>query len=115
MRQGSAKRAGVNSNACERVLTLGPKAVDRYIGECKDLGFDIIEISSGFITLPDDDWLRLVEKVSEAGSRRSRRSASSSAPAARRRPTSWRRKARAIPGGRSSRHGAFSMPARTRS
>ena len=51
----------------ERVLTLGPKAVDRYIGECKDLGFDIIEISSGFITLPDDDWLRLVEKVSEAG------------------------------------------------
>lgn len=51
----------------ERVLTLGPQAVDRYIGECKDFGFDIIEISSGFITLPDDDWLRLVEKVGETG------------------------------------------------
>ena len=51
----------------ERVLTHGPKAVDRYIGECRDLGFDILEISSGFITLPDDDWLRLVEKVGEAG------------------------------------------------
>jgi phosphosulfolactate synthase (CoM biosynthesis protein A) len=51
----------------ERVLTLGADAIARYIGECKDLGFDIVEISSGFITLPDDDWLRLVEKVGKAG------------------------------------------------
>ena len=51
----------------EHVLTLGPEAVDRYIQECKELGFDIIEISSGFITIPTDDWLRLVEKVQKAG------------------------------------------------
>jgi phosphosulfolactate synthase (CoM biosynthesis protein A) len=51
----------------EHVLTLGPEAIDRYIQECKDLGFDIIEISSGFITIPIDDWLRLVEKVQNAG------------------------------------------------
>ncbi len=51
----------------EHVLTQGPEAVDRYIRECKDLGFDIIEISSGFITIPTDDWLRLVEKVQKAG------------------------------------------------
>src|SRR5438309_1169388 len=51
----------------ERVLTQGADAVDRYIGECRDLGFDIIEISSGFITLPADDWLRLVERVLRAG------------------------------------------------
>ena len=51
----------------EHVLTLGPEAVDRYILECKQLGFDIIEISSGFITIPTDDWLRLVEKVQKAG------------------------------------------------
>ena len=51
----------------EHVLTLGPEAVDRYILECKELGFDIIEISSGFITIPTDDWLRLVEKVQRAG------------------------------------------------
>ena len=51
----------------ERVLTQGADAVDRYIGECRDLGFDIIEISSGFITLPADDWLRLVERVQQAG------------------------------------------------
>ncbi len=51
----------------EHVLTQGPEAVDRYIQECKALGFDIIEISSGFITIPMDDWLRLVEKVQKAG------------------------------------------------
>ena len=51
----------------EHVLTQGPEAVDRYITECKELGFDIIEISSGFITIPTDDWLRLVEKVQKAG------------------------------------------------
>ncbi|MGE5249497.1 MAG: phosphosulfolactate synthase [Bacteroidota bacterium] len=51
----------------EHVLTQGPEAVDQYIRECKELGFDIIEISSGFITIPTDDWLRLVEKVQKAG------------------------------------------------
>jgi len=51
----------------EHVLTLGPEAVDQYIQECKALGFDIIEISSGFITIPTDDWLRLVEKVQKSG------------------------------------------------
>ncbi len=53
----------------ERVLTYGPDAVDRYVAECKELGFDIIEISSGFITISTDDWLRLVEKVQKAGLR----------------------------------------------
>jgi phosphosulfolactate synthase (CoM biosynthesis protein A) len=51
----------------EHVLTQGADAVRRYIRECKELGFDIIEVSSGFITLPADDWLRLVEEVQKAG------------------------------------------------
>jgi phosphosulfolactate synthase (CoM biosynthesis protein A) len=51
----------------EHVLTQGPEAVNRYIQECHDLGFDILEISSGFITIPVDDWLRLVEKVQQVG------------------------------------------------
>ena len=50
----------------EHVLTQGPEMVDRYIRECKELGFDIIEISCGFITIPTDDWARLVEKVQKA-------------------------------------------------
>lgn len=51
----------------EHVLTQGPEAVNWYVEECKELGFDIIEISSGFISIPTDDWLRLVEKVQKAG------------------------------------------------
>lgn len=51
----------------EYVLTQGPSAVNQYIKECKNIGFDIIEISSGFITIPTDDWLRLVEKVKKSG------------------------------------------------
>jgi phosphosulfolactate synthase (CoM biosynthesis protein A) len=51
----------------EHVLTQGYEAVRRYIRECKELGFDIIEVSSGFITIPTDDLLRLVEDVQKAG------------------------------------------------
>src|SRR6266496_1121995 len=51
----------------EHVLTLGTKAVDQYIEECKRLEFDIIEISSGFISVPADDLVRLTEKVQHAG------------------------------------------------
>lgn len=51
----------------EYVLTQGKESVDKYIETCKDYGFDIIELSAGFITLPTDDWLRLIEKVQKAG------------------------------------------------
>jgi phosphosulfolactate synthase (CoM biosynthesis protein A) len=51
----------------EYVLTQGAAAVDRYLQECRDLGFDIVEISAGFVTLSTDDWLRLVEKVQKLG------------------------------------------------
>lgn len=51
----------------EHVLTLGTEAVERYIQECRSLEFDIIEISSGFISVPADDLLRLTEMVRKAG------------------------------------------------
>jgi len=51
----------------EFVLTRGKEAVNQYITACKLLGFDIIEISAGFIVLPTDDWLRLIEVVQESG------------------------------------------------
>jgi phosphosulfolactate synthase (CoM biosynthesis protein A) len=51
----------------EHVLTQGSEAVRQYVNECKDLGFDIIEISAGFISIPSDDWLRLVEFVQACG------------------------------------------------
>ncbi|KAK6949186.1 hypothetical protein Daesc_009260 [Daldinia eschscholtzii] len=42
-------------------------AVDKYLAKCKDLGFDVIELSTGFLSLPPDDWLRLAERVQKAG------------------------------------------------
>ncbi len=51
----------------EHVLTLGGRAVDQYIEECRRLEFDIVEISSGFISVPMEDLLRLTEKVRKAG------------------------------------------------
>lgn len=51
----------------EYVLTQGRDAVERYITTCRDLGFDILEISTGFITVPSDDVIRLIEKVQKAG------------------------------------------------
>ena len=51
----------------EHVLTQGNDAVVRYIEECKRLGFDIVEISSGFLSVPADDLLRLTERVRKAG------------------------------------------------
>ncbi|HWR54652.1 MAG TPA: phosphosulfolactate synthase [Bryobacteraceae bacterium] len=51
----------------EYVLTQGPEAVRNYIRECREAGFDIVEISSGFVTIPADDWLRLIEEVQRAG------------------------------------------------
>jgi phosphosulfolactate synthase (CoM biosynthesis protein A) len=51
----------------ENVLRFGPDAVDRYIQEAKALEFDVIELSAGFISLPTDSMLRLVEKVKNAG------------------------------------------------
>jgi phosphosulfolactate synthase (CoM biosynthesis protein A) len=51
----------------EYVLTQGKQAVEKYIDACKELEFDIIEISAGFITIPTDDWLRLIERVQKGG------------------------------------------------
>jgi len=51
----------------EYVLTQGKETVDRYIGECKSVGFDILEISTGFITIPAEDLVTLVKKVKDAG------------------------------------------------
>jgi phosphosulfolactate synthase (CoM biosynthesis protein A) len=49
------------------VLTQGEEAVDRYLDECRELGFDIVEISSGFVSLPADDLLELTQRVISNG------------------------------------------------
>jgi phosphosulfolactate synthase (CoM biosynthesis protein A) len=51
----------------EYVLGQGPEAVRHSIDRCKELGFDIVEVSSGFLSVPTDDLLHLVERVRKAG------------------------------------------------
>ena len=51
----------------EYVLAQRGDAVARYLEECRALGFDIVEISSGFVTLPVDDLVTLTRAVREAG------------------------------------------------
>lgn len=43
------------------------EAVDKYLAQCKKLGFDVLEVSSGFLSLPPDDWVRLVQRVQDSG------------------------------------------------
>jgi phosphosulfolactate synthase (CoM biosynthesis protein A) len=51
----------------EYVLSQRGDAVERYLEECRELGFDIVEISSGFVTLPADDLVDLTKAVRKAG------------------------------------------------
>ena len=51
----------------EYVLAQRGDAVARYLEECRELGFDIVEISSGFVTLPADDLIALTRAVRSAG------------------------------------------------
>jgi len=51
----------------ERVILQGDKVVDNYIEECKELDFDVIEISSGFISIPLDYKLDMVKRVMNRG------------------------------------------------
>jgi phosphosulfolactate synthase (CoM biosynthesis protein A) len=51
----------------ESVMAQGRSAIREYIDACKGLGFDTIEISQGFITIPADDLLEIFEMVQKAG------------------------------------------------
>lgn len=51
----------------ENLLVRAPHHIDDYIEEVKKLGFDMIELSTGFIQLPTPDLLFLIEKVHKAG------------------------------------------------
>ncbi|KAK1228934.1 hypothetical protein PQX77_008027 [Marasmius sp. AFHP31] len=42
-------------------------AVDRYLHKCKEVGFDVIEVSTGLLSLPGDDWSKLVDRIREKG------------------------------------------------
>ncbi|KAK4095766.1 coma-domain-containing protein [Parathielavia hyrcaniae] len=53
----------------EHILTQSDPstAIPRYLAKSKALQFDVIEISCGFLSLPPDDWLRLIDRVHAEG------------------------------------------------
>jgi phosphosulfolactate synthase (CoM biosynthesis protein A) len=51
----------------ERVIVQGQDAVDKYIEECKELGFDVVEVSSGLANIPLEDKVEMVKSVKRAG------------------------------------------------
>ncbi|MEO8779502.1 MAG: phosphosulfolactate synthase [Rhodanobacter sp.] len=50
----------------ETVWRYGPDAVAKYLKEAKEVGFDVIESSTGFLTVPRSGLLRLIEQVKKA-------------------------------------------------
>jgi phosphosulfolactate synthase (CoM biosynthesis protein A) len=51
----------------ERIIVQGTDAVDRYLEECKSLGFDIVEVSSGLAAIPLEDKVEIVKQVKKMG------------------------------------------------
>lgn len=51
----------------EFVVTRGPEAVNAYFDALVDLGFDVVEVSAGFLAMSTPDYLRLVERAKRTG------------------------------------------------
>jgi len=51
----------------ERVIVQGGEAVDKYLKECKKLGFDVVEVSSGLAPMPLEDKVEIVKQVKKLG------------------------------------------------
>lgn len=51
----------------ERVIAQGSEAVDTYLRECRTLGFDVVEVSSGLAPIPLRSKVAIVRKVRELG------------------------------------------------
>ena len=51
----------------ERVIVEGSEIVDQYLHECKKLGFDVVEVSSGLATIPLEDKIAIVKQVQKLG------------------------------------------------
>ncbi len=51
----------------EFAVTRGPDAVAAYFDALPDLGFDVVEVSAGFLAMSTRDYLRLVTRASKTG------------------------------------------------
>jgi phosphosulfolactate synthase (CoM biosynthesis protein A) len=51
----------------ERVIVQGGQAVDQYLKECKTLGFDVVEVSSGLAPISLEDKMKIIRQVQKLG------------------------------------------------
>lgn len=55
----------------ERIVIQDPNNVEHYLNETKELGFDVVEVSSGMFEHPDDfklkDQIEIVKKIKKIG------------------------------------------------
>ncbi|EIN12957.1 2r-phospho-3-sulfolactate synthase coma [Punctularia strigosozonata HHB-11173 SS5] len=54
----------------ERVLAASAgnnNVVEKYVKTCRDMGFDVVELSSGFLSIPTKDWAELIALVTKYG------------------------------------------------
>jgi phosphosulfolactate synthase (CoM biosynthesis protein A) len=53
----------------ERALPMGADAVDQCLTACRALGFDTIEVSAGFVSVPPEDLVALTRRALDQGFR----------------------------------------------
>ena len=51
----------------ERVIIQGSEAVEQYLRECKLLGFDVVEVSSGMAQISVEDKIKIATQVQRLG------------------------------------------------
>lgn len=55
----------------ERIVIQDPNNIEKYLQESKQLGFDVVEVSSGMFENPDDfrleDQIKIVKRIKEIG------------------------------------------------
>jgi phosphosulfolactate synthase (CoM biosynthesis protein A) len=51
----------------EFAVTRGPDAVESYFDALPDLGFDVVEVSAGFLAMSTRDYIRLVSRAKKTG------------------------------------------------
>ncbi len=51
----------------ERVIVQGSETVDNYLDECRQLGFDVVEVSSGLAPISLEDKLKIMSQVQKLG------------------------------------------------
>ncbi len=51
----------------ERVIVQGGNAVDLYLEECRALGFDVVEVSSGLAPISLEDKIKIIKQVQNLG------------------------------------------------